>query len=111
LGGGGAEGSVALERAEKSAKEALARALGVEAKEANAAYITLKRRADGGDAAAKTKLAEVTPMKNRLETASAEWEARKKATVAAPAAAAPAAAAPAAAASGPRPSLDSFRKP
>ena len=87
--GGGAEGSIALERAEKSAKEALARALGVEAKEANGAYIALKRRADGGDTAAKAKLAEVTPMKDRLEAASAEWEARKKA----PAAAAPAAAA------------------
>jgi len=103
--GGGAEGSIALERAEKSAKEALARALGVEAKEANGAYITLKRRADGGDAVAKAKLAEVTPMKKRLEDASAEWENRKKAKTV------PAAGAPAAAASGPRPSLDSFRKP
>ena len=91
--GGGAEGSIALERAEKSAKEALARALGVEAKEANGAYIALKRRADGGDTAAKAKLAEVTPMKDRLEAASAEWEARKKAPAAAPAAAASAAAA------------------
>jgi hypothetical protein len=99
--GGGAEGSIALERAEKSAKEALARALGVEAKEANGAYTTLKRRADGGDAVAKAKLAEVTPMKKRLEDASAEWENRKKAKTAP---------APAAAASGARPSLDSFRK-
>jgi hypothetical protein len=104
--GGGAEGSIALERAEKSAKEALARALGVETKEANGAYATLKRRADGGDTAAKAKLAEVTPMKNRLEAASAEWEARKKATGAASASAS----APAAAASGARPPLDSFRK-
>jgi hypothetical protein len=104
-GGGTPNVGLELERAEKSAKEALARALGVETKEANGAYATLKRRADGGDTAAKAKLAEVTPMKNRLEAASAEWEARKKATVAAPAPA------PAAAASGPRPSLDSFRKP
>ena len=81
-----------LERAEKSAEKALARALGVETKEANDAYATLKRRAEGGDKAAKAKLAEVTPMKNRLEAASAEWEARKKATSAAPAAAAPTAA-------------------
>ena len=93
--GGSANVGLELERAEKSAKEALARALGVETKEANGAYATLKRRADGGDAAAKAKLAEVTPMKNRLEAASAEWEARKKATAAAPAAAASAAAAPA----------------
>jgi hypothetical protein len=100
--GGGAEGSIALERAEKSAKEALARALGVEAKEANGAYITLKRRADGGDAVAKAKLAEVTPMKKRLEDASAEWENRKKAKTA------PAAGAPAAAASGARPPLSTF---
>jgi len=77
-----------LERAEKSAKEALARVLGVEAKEANGAYAALKRKADGGDKAAKAKLAEVTPMKNRLEAASAEWDARKKDTSAAPAAAA-----------------------
>jgi hypothetical protein len=97
--GGGAEGSIALERAEKSAKEALARALGVEAKEANRAYITLKRMADGGDAVAKAKLAEVTPMKKRLEDASAEWENRKKAKTA------PAAGAPAAAASGAAPPL------
>lgn len=90
--GGSANVGLELERAEKSAKEALARALGVETKEANGAYATLKRRADSGDAAAKAKLAEVTPMKNRLEAASAEWEARKKATGAAPAAA-PAAAA------------------
>ena len=87
--GGSANVGLELERAEKSAKEALARALGVETKEANGAYATLKRRADSGDAAAKAKLAEVTPMKNRLEAASAEWEARKKATGAAPAAAAP----------------------
>jgi hypothetical protein len=98
-GGGGAEGSIALERAEKSAEKALARALGVEAKEANGAYIALKRRADGGDAVAKAKLAEVTPMKKRLEDASAEWENRKKAKTA------PAAGAPAAAASGATPPL------
>jgi hypothetical protein len=102
-GGSGAEKGLDLARAETSAKEALARALGVDTKEANAAYATLKKRAEGGDAAAKAKLAEVTPMKNRLEAASAEWEARKKATAAAPAAAA--------SATGPRPSLDSFRKP
>ena len=92
-GGGTPNVGLELERAEKSAEKALARALGVEVKEANGAYIALKRRADGGDAAAKAKLAEVTPMKNRLEAASAEWEARKKATAAAPAAAASGAAA------------------
>ena len=92
-GGGSTNVGLELDRAEKSAEKALARALGVEVKEANGAYIALKRRADGGDAAAKAKLAEVTPMKNRLEAASAEWEARKKATAAAPAAAASGAAA------------------
>ena len=77
-GGGTSNVGLELDRAEKSAEKALARALGVEVKEANGAYIALKRRADGGDAAAKAKLAEVTPMKNRLEAASAAWEARKK---------------------------------
>lgn len=103
--GGSANVGLELERAEKSAEKALARALGVEVKEANGAYIVLKRRADGGDAAAKAKLAEVTPMKNRLEAASAEWEARKKATGAAPAAAAPGGPV---AASGARPPLSTF---
>lgn len=83
-GGGSTNVGLELDRAEKSAEKALARALGVEVKEANGAYIALKRRADGGDAAAKAKLAEVTPMKNRLEAASAAWEARKKTTGAAP---------------------------
>ena len=84
IGGGSTNVGLELDRAEKSAEKALARALGVEVKEANGAYIALKRRADGGDAAAKAKLAEVTPMKNRLEAASAAWEARKKTTGAAP---------------------------
>lgn len=106
-GGGTSNVGLELDRAEKSAEKALARALGVEVKDANGAYIALKRRADGGDAAAKAKLAEVTPMKNRLEAASAEWEARKKATGAAPAAAASGGPV---AAPGARPSLDSFRK-
>ena len=105
--GGSANVGLELERAEKSAEKALARALGVEVKEANGAYIALKKRADGGDAAAKAKLAEVTPMKNRLEAASAEWEARKKATGAAPAAAASGGPV---AAPGAKPPLDSFRK-
>jgi len=92
-GGGTPNASLELERAEKSAEKALARALNVEPKEANSAYGALKKKADGGDATAKAKLVEITPMKNRLEAASAEWEARKKATSAAPAASAPAAAA------------------
>ena len=103
IDGGGAEKGLDLARAETSAEKALARALEVEPKEANNAYGALKRRADGGDAAAKAKLTAIEPFKKRLDAASAAWENRKKATAAAPAAAA--------SAPGPRPSLDSFRKP
>jgi hypothetical protein len=78
--GGKPESGIDLDRQVKAARDEMGRALGVPTAEINGAYASLKKKADAGDPVAKAKLADVSPINDRWNAASAKWTARNQAT-------------------------------
>jgi hypothetical protein len=74
------ESGIDIERQVKAARDEMGRALGVPTTEINGAYVSLQKKANAGDPAAKAKLAEVAPINDRWNAASAKWTARNQAT-------------------------------
>lgn len=74
------ESGIDLDRQVKAARDEMGRALGVPTPEINSAYASLQKKANAGDPVAKAKLAEVSPINDRWNAASAKWTARNQAT-------------------------------
>jgi len=74
------ESGIDIDRQVKAARDEMGRALGVPTAEINSAYVSLQKKANAGDPVAKAKLAEVAPINDRWNAASAKWTARNQAT-------------------------------
>jgi hypothetical protein len=74
------ESGIDLDRQVKAARDEMGRALGVPTAEINGAYASLQKKANAGDPVAKAKLADVSPINDRWNAASAKWTARNQAT-------------------------------
>jgi hypothetical protein len=74
------ESGIDLDRQVKAARDEMGRALGVPTAEINGAYASLQKKANAGDPVAKARLAEVAPINDRWNAASAKWTDRNQAT-------------------------------